>query len=63
MFESLGLQLYEKETSMQVFFCKIYKISKNTFFYRKATVAASEVELLFSKESWTKTYLIISNTY
>ena len=48
---------------MQVFFSKIYKISKNTFFYRKATVAASEVELLFSKEPWTKAYVIVSNTY
>ena len=30
-------------TSIQVFFCKVYKISKNIIFYRKATVAASEV--------------------
>ena len=35
VFESLSLQIYEKETSIQVFFCKIYKISKNTFFIGK----------------------------
>ena len=34
VFESLGLQIYKKETSIQVFSCQIYKISKNTFFLK-----------------------------
>ena len=42
---------------------EIYKISKNTFSYRTATVAASEVELVFSKESETKSNTTVSNTY
>ena len=42
VFESLRLLLYLKETWIQVFFCEIYKISKNNFFSRTATVAASE---------------------
>ena len=33
----------------------------NTFFYRTASVAASEVELVFSKESRTKTDATFSN--
>ena len=32
VFEPLGLQLYQKETSIQLFSCEIYKISKNTCF-------------------------------
>ena len=36
--QQLQLQLYQKETSIQVFFSEIFK---NTFFYRKLTVAAS----------------------
>ena len=32
VFESLGLQIYKKETLIQVLSCQIYKISKNTFF-------------------------------
>ena len=46
-----------------MFSCEIYEISKNTFFYRTATVAASEVELVFLKESRTKSNAIASNTY
>ena len=33
----------KKKTSIQVFSCKICKVSKNIFFYRTATVVASEV--------------------
>ena len=46
-----------------MFSYEIYKFSKNTFFYRAAKVAASEVEVLFSKESETKTDATVSNTY
>ena len=46
-----------------MFSYEIYKISKNTFFYGTATVAASEILLVFSKESETKTNAIVSNTY
>ena len=43
--------------------CEIYKIFKDTFLYRIATVAASEVWLVFSNESGTKTNATVSNTY
>ena len=47
LFESCfnkDLQLYSEETSsIQVFSCETYKISKKTFFYRTTTVAVSEV--------------------
>ena len=36
-----GLQLYQKETPTQVFFCEIWKIFNSIFFYRKPPVAAS----------------------
>ena len=45
-----------------MFSYEIYKFSKNTFFYRAATVAAPEVKLGFSKESKTKTDATVSNT-
>ena len=45
-----------------MFSYEIYKIYKNTFFYRTATVAAPEVKLVFSKESGTKTDATVSNT-
>ena len=45
-----------------MFSYEIYKISKNTFFYRTATVATSEVKLVLSKESETKTDANVSNT-
>ena len=52
------------ETSIQVFSCEIFKISKNTFFYRTAPVAgSSEIQLVFSKESGTKTDVNVSNKY
>ena len=46
-----------------MFSYEIYKISKNTFFYRTATVAASEVSLVFLKESEIKVDATVSNTY
>ena len=39
----MGPHLYSKVTSRQVFSGEIYKIFKNTFLYRTAPVAASEV--------------------
>ena len=36
-----GLQLYQKETSTQLFSCEICKIFKNTFFYRTPPMAVS----------------------
>ena len=46
MLESLfnkveGLQLYEKQTSTQVFSCEHCEILKSSFFYRTTPVAAS----------------------
>ena len=35
------MQLYWKETPIQVFFCEIYEIFKNTFIYRTPPVADS----------------------
>ena len=46
-----------------MFSYEIYKISKNTFFYRAATVATSEVYLVFLKQLETKTDATVSNTY
>ena len=37
------MQIYQKETQTQVFFCEYCKIFKNSFFYRTLPVAASEV--------------------
>ena len=37
--------LLKKETLAQVFSCEFYEISKNTFFNRRAPVAASDVSL------------------
>ena len=38
-----GLQLYEKETLTQMFFCEFCEIFKITFFYRAPLVAAYEL--------------------
>ena len=46
-----------------MFSYEIYKIAKNSFFYRTAIVVAFEVKLAFSKESQTKTDATVSNTY
>ena len=47
-----------------MFSYETYKISKSTLFYRTATEAASEAELVFLKESETKTDVTtVSNTY
>ena len=46
-----------------MFSCEICKISMNTFFYRTAPVAASEDELMFSRDPGTKTELTVSNKY
>ena len=35
------IELHEKETSTQLFFCEICKTFQNTFFYRTAPAAAS----------------------
>ena len=43
--------------------CEICKIFKDAFFYRTAVVAASDVSLVFSKESGAKTGAIISDKY
>ena len=42
-FKSSDLQLYEKKTPTQVFFCEICKISKNTFFEEYLRTTASAV--------------------
>ena len=46
-----------------MFSCKICKISKSNFFYRRFPVAASEVLLVFSKEFREKTGATVSNKY
>ena len=46
-----------------MFSYEICKISKNTFFYRAAPVAASEVYFVFSKESEIKTGRTVNNKY
>ena len=46
-----------------MFSCEIYNIFKNTFIYRTATVAASEIQLVFSKDSGTKADATVSNPY
>ena len=38
-----GLQLYKKETPIQVFCCDYSKSFRNNFFYRRTTVAAFEL--------------------
>ena len=38
-----GLQLYEKETLTQMFFCEFSEIFKITFFYRAPLVVAYEL--------------------
>ena len=40
--QASGLQLYQKETLVQVFSCKYCEIFKNTFSYRTHPVAASD---------------------
>ena len=37
----VGLQLYEKETPTQVFFCEYYEIFKNTYFEKHQRMTAS----------------------
>ena len=46
--EALAYNYIKKETLAQVFSCKFYEISKNTFFYRTPLVAAS-VRSIFMK--------------
>ena len=46
--QTWGLQLYQIETPIQVFSCKICKIFKNIFFYRTPPVAASVYTFLFT---------------
>ena len=36
----------KKDTSAEVFLCEIYKSSKNTFFYRRVPVVASDVSFV-----------------
>ena len=38
----LSLQLYQKETPTQVFFCEIYEIFKNIYFEEQLLMSASE---------------------
>ena len=38
----LSLQLYQKETPTQVFFCEIYEIFKNIYFEEQLLMTASE---------------------
>ena len=40
--EAWGLQLFKKEIPTQMFSSEIYKIFKNTYFYRTSPMAASE---------------------
>ena len=47
--QASGLQPYEKETLALVFSCEFCKISKNTFYYRTPTVAASGIATLKRK--------------
>ena len=56
VFESLLIKLQAwrplfKETPIQVLFCEICKIFKNTFYYRTPPVAASEISCLW--DNWT----------
>ena len=37
-----GLQPFKKETPTQMSSCEIYKMLKNTYFYRRSPMAASE---------------------
>ena len=41
--QTLDLQLYSKETLVQVFSCEFFEIFKNTFPYRTPLVAASVI--------------------
>ena len=43
--------------------CEVCKTFRNTFFYRTTTVAASEIWLVFSKESRIKASVTVSNKY
>ena len=38
----LSLQLYQKETPTQMFFCEIYEIFKNIYFEEQLLMTASE---------------------
>ena len=38
----LSLQLYQRETPTQVFFCEIYEIFKNIYFEEQLLMTASE---------------------
>ena len=53
----------KKKLQHSYFLVKFCKISKNNFFYRTASVAASKVWLAFLKESGTKTGAKVSNKY
>ena len=41
LYNKVGLQVYLKETTTQVFSCEYFEIFKNSFFYRTPPVAAS----------------------
>ena len=57
------VQHNQKETSTNVLSCEVCKTFRNTFFYRTTTVAASEIWLVFSKESRIKASVTVSNKY
>ena len=48
MKETWDLQRYQKQTPTQVFFYEIYKIFKNTYFYKTSSMASSENIILKS---------------
>ena len=51
------------ETSLNVLSCEFCKTFRNTFFYRTATLAASEIWLVFSKESGIKPSVTVTEKY
>ena len=61
VFEPLGLQLYQKETLIQLFSCEIYKISKNTCFMEQLQWLLLRFNSCFQRSpqfSW-KRYLLL----